>query len=282
MWSDRYIPFQNLTESMLVARRTLHSSLRSLDATDDQILHASYAGYKPDNMDVENLLLYNIDQTIGGCFKPSTRHGVRFELASSLRGTAPSGRRYPCSYKYELTSRDGWFDHWQPTRGLASFSDVDLGGFPSAKRLEQVWLAIHGAEAERAEKPIAGAERYAVLLTIGQPSSKMTCAHPGLVKGLIDGTVAAFQSHPSNSPLDEVADRLARITGRPANRLMQLLQDDSLAVLGTQPLIHLFGRAGVQWSPADHLLTAGQVLCRPVSGTNWTLSGEIHAVEPVP
>ena len=35
--------------------------VRSLAAPPDEILAASYAGAKPANMDVENLLLYNID-----------------------------------------------------------------------------------------------------------------------------------------------------------------------------------------------------------------------------
>jgi hypothetical protein len=44
-------------------------------------------------------------------------------------------------------------------------------------------------------------------------------------------------------------------------------------------LVHLRG-AGVQWNPADHLCVAAQVLCAETAGDTWTLSGDIHAVEP--
>jgi hypothetical protein len=47
---------------------------------------------KPANMDVENLILYNIDATAGGCFRLAVRHGVRFEMAVGPRRDPPSGR----------------------------------------------------------------------------------------------------------------------------------------------------------------------------------------------
>lgn len=280
LWADRYLPYgrRSRTDSQQAARDALRFGLQHLQAGAGEILAASYAGFKPSNMDVENLVLYNIDDTVGGCFTPATRHGVRFEIANALHGDAPSRRSYACSYEYGLTSPESCFNHWRLGRRLASFTQADLGQFPSAKRLEQVWLAIHHANVETAEVPIAAAEPFAVRLTLNYPQSKVVGANPLLVKALFDGAVAAFQCHRGEALIDEIAARLARATGKPANVLKQTLFNRSRAVLGVDRLIQIW-RSGVQWNPADHLLVAAQVVCRPAPEAAWTLSGEIHAVE---
>src|SRR5262249_10944007 len=63
LWDTRYIPYERLTLTQHAARDALRLRMRSLAATTGEILHASYAGFKPPNMDVENLVLYNIDAT---------------------------------------------------------------------------------------------------------------------------------------------------------------------------------------------------------------------------
>ncbi len=87
---------------MREARAALRSPVRSLAAGSGQILDASYAGHKPANTDVENLVLYNIDAAAGGCFAPAARYGVRFELGAGPRRDPPSGRARACSYRYRL------------------------------------------------------------------------------------------------------------------------------------------------------------------------------------
>lgn len=279
LWDNRYIPYERLTPGQHAARDALRLRVRSLAATTGKILHASYAGFKPPNMDVENLVLYNIDATAGGCFRSAARHGVRFEMAVGPRRDPPSGRHFACSYQYRLISPGSDLSHWRPVRRLAGFTGADLGRFPSARRLEQVWLAIHHAEAQTADQPAAPATPFAVFLTVGHPHAKTVGADPELVKALIDGTVAAFQAHGNHGMATEIAARLASATGRPAGPIAQTLLNDRRAVLGTTDmLVHLRGN-GVQWNPADHLCMAGQVLCQPALGGTWTLSGEIHAIE---
>ena len=91
LWDTRYIPSERLTPGQHAARDALRLRVRSLAAATGQILHASYAGFKPANMDVENLVLYNIDATGGGCFRAAVRHGMRFEMAAGPRRHPPSG-----------------------------------------------------------------------------------------------------------------------------------------------------------------------------------------------
>ena len=64
LWATRYIPFERLSLAQLAARDALRLRVQSLAAPPGEILCASYAGApKPADMDVENLLLYNIDAT---------------------------------------------------------------------------------------------------------------------------------------------------------------------------------------------------------------------------
>jgi hypothetical protein len=163
-------------------------------------------------------------------------------------------------------------------RRLAGFTGADLGRFPSGKRLEKVWLAIHRATAETAGQPAAPATPFAIFLTLGYPRARSVGADPELVKALIDGTVAAFQAHGDRAGITEITARLAIATRRPAGLIARALLDDKQAVLGiTGRLVHLRG-TGVQWNPADHLCMAGQVVCQEAPGDTWRLSGEIHAV----
>lgn len=279
LWSNNYIPFERLSGDQRGAREELKRTVRSLTAGADEVLHASYAGPKPAKMDVENLVLYNIDPTAGGCFRAGARQGVRFELATALHGDPPSGRPYACSYQYGLTSLDSSLSHWRLVRPLASFTTADLGVFRATRRLEKVWLAIRNTEPKTDGAPIAATERFAVFLRLSHPDTKPPGANPELVKALIDGTIAAFQAHGNRALAAEVAARLAVSTGQPMCLIEQTLLDDSHAVLGTDnKLVYLRG-TGVQWNPADHLCVAGQVVCRQARGTTWTLSGEIHAIE---
>ncbi len=113
LWANRYIPFEHLNDPQIAARTELRRRIALLSARPGEMLHASYAGPKPADMDVENLLLYNIG---GECFRPAARYGVRFELAASHRD-APSGRALGCSYRYRMIEHG---EDLADTRALAS------------------------------------------------------------------------------------------------------------------------------------------------------------------
>jgi hypothetical protein len=275
-WSTRYIPFERLTPGQHAARDALQDRIRSLAPAASEILHATYTGYKPPGMDVENLLLYNIGSS---CFRPGTRHGVRFELGHSPWPDPPSGRRLACCYQYRLIDPDTDLSHWRPIRRLADFTGADLGLFPSAKRLEQVWLAVHGATLRVEGQPDA-ITPFSVFLTLGYPTGRPIAATPELVKALIDGTVAAFQAHGNRQSVKEVAARVSATTSQPIDLIAETLLDDRHAVLGVVDKL-LYPRGdGVQWNPGDQLCMTGQILVQPISSSTWTLSGQIYSVEP--
>lgn len=279
LWADRYIPFDQLTPAMRDARAALRSAVRSLAAGAGEILDASYAGRKPANMDVENLVLYNIDAAAGGCFARAARYGVRFELTAGPRRDPPSGRARACSYRYRLVNPASGLSYWRPTRRLARFTDARLGAFPASRRLEQAWPAVHRAEAETVGAGEGVGRPCALFLTLGSPLGATVAAGPELVKALIDGTAAAFQSSSATDRTAQAAVRIAAANGEQPGLITHFLADNTRAVLGAAgTLVHLRGE-GVQWSPADHLCVAGQLLITQTRGNTWMLSGAIHAVD---
>ena len=93
-----------------------------------------------------------------------------------------------------------------------------------------------------------------------------------LVKGLVDGVVAAFETH-SGPPekLDLVVSRLAASLGEPPETIRRWLTGRDLAVLSDRALIRPT-RTHVAWNPGDDRCLAGEVLLDPEPGER-ALSG---------
>jgi len=277
LWTDRYIPFERLSPTQVAARSELRERLRHLSARAGEILHASYAGSKPWNSDVENILLYNIDAG-GASFVPSAAYGVRFELAGRPRRETAQ-RRFTCSYQYRLIRPEDEPTHWQREVRLAAFANVALGRFATAKRLEQTWLAVHRSDVDVGDRRIAPDAPFGVFLSLEPPLGRHTAARPELTKALVDGVVAAFQAQRETATVDEAAARLAGGLLEGPRRIAEMLLDERRAVLGVvDRLIHLRG-AGVQWNPSDHLCAVGEVLCSEPVGHHWRMSGEVWSLQ---
>jgi hypothetical protein len=277
--APNYIPFENLTPAQRAARDELRGRLRSLVAAPGEILHASFAGPKPGNMDVENLLLYNIEGA--GCFSQSVKHGVRFELASGTRlERSPEGGCLS-EYLYRLIHADRELDCWRKSRRLVTFTNVSLGRFPATGRHAQTRLGLRRSGAAFVESSIAAAEPFGVFLTLRVPPGGRGTPGAVLVKSLIDGVVAAFQAHGDLLTVRQVAERLGRAIGEEPAHVAEMPLDQRQAALGVVDQLVRARAGGVQWNPGDHMCVAGQVLRDEARGRDWRLSGELRRLEPV-
>lgn len=275
---DRYIPFERLTVDQREARDRLRAALSTLTAAPGQLLEAIYAGPKPANADVENLLLYNIDMG-GASLLSGCQHGVRFEFAAPGQRSpeAPGG----CSYRYRLVNASSQPTHWRGLRELASFQRAQLSDFPSAHRLAQTWRAIHQTAAETSGSSLGPGEPFGVFLTVFVPSLATGQLRPELVKSLVDGTVAAFQAQVDGAAAEIPACRVAAQLGEAPDHVREFLLDNQRAVLGPRArLVHPW-RDGVQWSPGDHLCVVGQVQREETDVNGWSLSGQVRALAAI-
>jgi len=121
---------------------------------------------------------------------------------------APGGAEYPFGYRYSLAPRSGAFADWQTGRTLASFDWTDLGAFTGEKKLAQVWLALARSEVQVFERA-APETPFAVRVQVRPPLGKQP-VWGGLVKGIFDGVICAFQAHADMAVLPEVVARLEK------------------------------------------------------------------------
>ena len=279
VWADDYIRFDRLPEWQVRLRNEIRNRSDRLTPSGDQVLEASFFGPKLPNADIENIVLYNI-----GSFRTAGRNGIRFEHGSAVP-PAPDGTEYPFCYRYSLASRSSSFAHWQGGRTLASFDWTDLGAFSGEKKLAQVWLALSRAEAEVATVPRLPDTTFAVRVHVRPPQGTQP-VWGGMVKGIFDGVITAFQSHSDTTNLGEVAKRISTTISVDTTSIEQYLLDQRRGVLGSVPKLASAYRDGVKWDPSDHWCVAGELLAAAPVGRNWAIKGEVievirpDAIEP--
>jgi hypothetical protein len=263
-WADEYIRFERRPEWQELLRAEIRRRCGQLTPSSDEVLHATFFGAKPPNADIENLLLYNIDT-----FRAAGRNGIRCEYGAA----APEGRRR-FGYRYALARRWADFDHWRQGRTLASFDWTDLGPFVGEKKLAQVWFALACGDTQASVSAPAPATPFAVKVEIRPPLERQP-VWGGLVKGVVDGVVCAFQAHTDTSILPDVVARLSKdLPAHPAD-IERCLLDQRRAVLGAVPQLVSPYRSGVKWDPADHRCVAGEVLAADPVDARWAIRGEL-------
>lgn len=268
-FADSHIPFEPRTDDLVGFRSALRQRVSRLTAREDEMLHATYFGPKPANADVENLLLYNVDQG-GGTFV-AARAGVRFEYSRA----SPSSATRPVTYLYRPRKRTDGFALWRSEETIAEWDDVELDGPPG--RIATLWLALRTGRV-RLGSNAAGAP-VAVRASLTPPDGTVAAITPLVVKTVIDAVVSALQAHNDPATLDAVSDRLAVAAGVDANTVANLLSDGGHAVLGPRKLVHLRGD-GVIFAPTDEMVVAGEVIVLPSAGDSWRLAATVERVAP--
>lgn len=279
-WADDYIRFESRPPWQDRLRAEIRNRCSQLEPGAGEVLHATFAGVKHPNADIENLVLYNIDT-----FKAAGRNGIRFEHGP-LAPPAPDGAEYPFSYRYSLALRESGFNDWRPGRELASFGWVEVGGPKGTPTLAQIWLAL-----SRSPDRTPGLTRtlkapFALRVEVRPPRGRRP-VWGGLVKAVFDGVICAHQAHTDTTNLPLVAERIAALLGEDPLTIAELLLDQRNAVIGVVPrLVKPFGK-GVQWLPSDEMCLAGEVLpadanakSGAVEGAPWAIRGQIVEITP--
>jgi hypothetical protein len=273
-WAQEYVRFEKLPDWQRDLRAEIRRRCGEFVPSEGEVMHAEFFGEKLANADVENLLLYNI-----GTFRAAGRYGIRFEHGRAVP-PAPGRAQYRFGYRYALAPRTGSFTRSREGRTLAEFGWTDLGAFAGEKKLAQVWRAITRAGNTVGEPVDAGAP-FAVWVQVRPPFGLgREPVWGGLLKGIFDGVICAFQAHHGPLPPRENLRRLADDLGVAVEDLEDLLGNPRWGVLGEVPaLVSAYG-GGVKWAPSDHLCVAGELLAAdPVPGQDhWAIAGRIVEV----
>jgi len=275
-WADGHIPFEPKVAWQKDLRSEIRSRCELLEPSAGEILDAAFFGPMPDRSDVENLVLFNIDDSANS-FKQAGRNGIRFSYGGAVPPSAPSGGSYLNCYRYAFTQR---------ARTLASFEHdwIDLGDFDGDKKLAQVWLALaHGFNTGtvRIFPPRIGPDtEFAVKIEIRSPHGEKWVLGK-LVKPIVDGVISAFHAHTDATDLSEIVGRLANQLRADPVIIQDYLLDRRRAILGDVPrLVYLRG-VGVQWNPSDHLCTVGELSAAPADPIDdrWAIRGRIVEIK---
>jgi len=269
-WADDYIRFERRPPWQEQLRNEIRSGCSQLEPSPEQVLHATFFGAKHPKADVENLVLYNIDS-----FKVPGRNGIRFEHGGTVP-PAPDDAEYQFGYSYALAPRSGSFTHWRQGRRLASFDWTDLGASTRDTRLANVWLAVWRAKAQLFFPLIGPDTPFGVRVQV-RPPYRCQPVWGGLVKGIFDGVICAFQAHTDTTVLPEVVPRLAKTLPAEPVEIEGYLRSRHRAVLGEVRRLVAPYQAGVKWDPSDHLCLVGDLLAvepKP-KDDHWAITGEI-------
>jgi hypothetical protein len=264
---DRYIPYDRRTPELDELRDELRRRLRRLAVRDGELLHATFFGAAPDNADVENLLLYNVDDT-GACFV-AARDGVRFERSS----VSPPDSTRPVALVYRPAPGAGTFAVWQAAATIADWSF-------SVARLERlaVWWAARQAAPEH-----IGQLGYGGPLCVGVTARPPAPHHASLitmVKPLFDGIIGALQTHANPSTLAETAARIAAALNEDPTHVERALGDTARAHLTSTAGPFNLLRSGVQLSPVDERCMAGELRRGdPTGDGTWRLTCRVSVAE---
>ncbi len=276
-WADDYIRFERRPVWQEELRHEIRRRCGRLTPSAGQVLHAAFLGPKLPNADVENLTLYNIDS-----FRSAGRNGVRFEHGAVVP-PAPDGAQYGFGYRYALASISDTFAHRRLGRTLASFDWIDLGASVGEKKdctkLSSVWLALARAREQiESTGPGSGAAKPFVVRVKIRPGAGRQPVWGGLVKGIFDGVISAFQAHTDMTGVPEVTARLAASLQADRTEIEKHLIEKRWAVLGAVPRLVSPYRDGVKWDPADHLCVAGELIAADPVGPCWSIKGDLIAV----
>lgn len=269
VWADDYIRFERLPAWQKQLRGEIRQRCGKLEPSPEQVLHATFFGAKHPNADVENLVLYCIDS-----FRAAGRNGIRFEHGD-IPPLGSDNATYRFGYSYALAPRSASFAHWRLARPLAAFDWTDLGAFAGEKKLAQVWLALSRREVEVCESA-APDTPFAVRVEVRPPYGRRP-VWGGLVKGIFDGVICAFQAHIDTPVPPEALERLAEYLPAAPEEIQKFLLNPDRAVLGEVPRLVSPYQRGVKWEPSDHLCVAGELLAvEPEPGDeHWAIKGEI-------
>ena len=276
-WSADRLPFEPKGWK-LQFRDDLREALRRLCFVSGSNLVALYVSPGEEYCDAENIIFYNVG---AASFAHLKCRSIRFERVFSQPPTTPMSG--PIGWKhylsYVLSKEAKGFTYWEPTRLLAKWEQLPCGKITSSSTVESVWhrfkLGIGAGRVQRLITSEAIASNLGLQVTVHVPKGT-NLNLTSVIKPVFDGIVTAFSR--DEGGMDLATERLAAALGIGQEELICLLEDETMAVLGSRRLVRPRGR-GVQWNPNDDLLVAGEFsFADDAPEGEWRLSGKLFEI----
>jgi hypothetical protein len=267
-WTARRLAYQS--PSQATYRDQLGKAIQSLAPGEG--LRATYISDQvTPNVDVENLLFYNVGTAR---FRALATQTLRFDR---IQG-APPRPQIPLDFeprhyaKYQRDARNNPFPYIQGAM-MASCPPVVLKGMRDLRdksKLARLWWSFKTDLVKTTDGIDRRSDRFVVQIRLAVPE-KWQLNLAEVVKPLMDGFISALH-HYEGRHLNDVTARIAMLLDRPVQEVRDLLLDDRHALLGPHAVPNPRGE-GLQWSPADQFLVAGEVLRETSATPDLTVRG---------
>lgn len=272
VWSSIRLPFEP-KGWLLDMRNSVRSVVKSMQGTNDTMLHAVYVSDQEGFCDVENVLLYNVGS---GAFAHLCRKGICFERKIAKPPQPKEGYGImPHYHRYSLMVLEEEPLHWIKEQSLARWTGIHCPALRGENKPHSFWYAIKKGLFDIANK-FEVPHFFGIELKITAPKGTVINL-ASVIKPLLDGIICAFHTHDGTDNAT-VVNRLAQRLSIGKSVVVDLLMDMETGILGKRNLVHPFGK-GVQWNPADDLCVVAMILLNDCMEDNtWSLDGNIFTV----
>lgn len=261
-WSTGHLPFTLTTEAHHCFHDKLGKAITTLKKS--RVLHATYGFRKlKRGLDVDNVLFYNVNTAR---FKNISMDVLRFERRHDWIPKPPVCLAFePLHYvQYQIEKSKTQFSYTEG-HAVARCRPVVCQKIKTAN----LWRSFKSEMVSDADATLPYGSQFSVQLTIRE----FHCHNlANIVKPMLDGFISAL--HYNHVLQDEVVERVAKQLGASRTDMRKLLIDSRNALLGPRPVPHLRPPNGLQWSPADDQLFAGEIIREATSaGEKTEISG---------
>jgi hypothetical protein len=256
-WAAWPLPFMNLNANQTRYRACLRNTVRKLAPAD-----AICAIYKSKtnairSADVENILFSNVG---AAPFRDIATRILQFKQTYAEPPPPPKPVDFETwQYVRYSTEPQDW-----PIEPLAYCPRVALSGVREIRdkaKIPRLWSVLKQSIVKVPGSKWVPCNPFGVQFRISAPATcRLNLAD--IVKPIMDAFISALHFY-QGGQLDAVADRIAKLLAKPVEDVRRLLLDEDHAMLGPRAVPHLRGK-GLQWSPGDDFLVAGE-LAREIS-----------------
>jgi hypothetical protein len=269
-WSAWRLPFDGLKPPQVAYRAELRRALGCLKANG--ALRAIYTSPQPvagSDPDLENVLFYNVGTS---AFRDTAKLILRFERRFGPVPHPPVEQdfvpRHHVSYQVSDCIEAA------PIGSKIAEASVICREAHELKDLAGLWRAFKTAMTCPGNTLHKGP--FALHLVISaREGQSFNLAE--VVKPLADAFISALHAYEGRQ-LDAVVTRLSSRLECAPELVRDLLLQRRTAALGGRAVPHLRG-AGLQWSPSDDLLVAGEVVRETTGAGAICIAGKAYAVE---
>lgn len=205
---------------------------------------------------------------------------LRFEQIAAPPPAPPAGLDFdPKHYaRYQLQTSDTR-SHDAVARPVVAQAHIALRDIGEIKDLASLWRSFKAAMISGADSESLIGKPFEVQLVILAPAQRRLKLVE-VMKPLLDAFISALHFY-QGAQLDAIAGRLSARLAAPPDLVRKLLLDAETAALGPRAVPHLRGE-GLQWSPADDLLVAGELRLEAAEADGpIEISGFVFAESPV-